>query len=497
MKFSEVMENETRITETENGCIALNTTGEKCLDLFSTVGALRDADNDRITRLFDDAFAEEPLLARKIMFYARDIRGGAKIGERRVFRVLLKHMAMYHTESMRKNLPLVPFYGRWDDLYEFVDTPLEDDMWKLVKMQLEEDTKNIRENKSVSLLAKWLKSSDASSRNTRKLGIYTAQKLGLSVYEYRHTLKNLRKYLDIVERKMSAKEWSDIEYSKVPSKAMLLYRHAFIEHDGLRYQKFISRVLNGEEKINADTLYPYDIIGKLINFGLGGIGIKNLSQDESDALEAEWRNLPNYVGDDNAIVMADTSGSMAWASNGRPFNTALGLAIYFAQRNKGCYNGLWMTFSQSPEFHRIKGQTLCQILKNTDCSGWGMNTNLESAFELVLDRAIENNVSQEEMPKSIIVISDMEIDGCVESNWTFYDEMADRFAEYGYEIPNVVFWNVESRHDIFHADAKRKGVQLVSGQSVGMFKQLINTIGKTPVESMLQMLSDPRYDLVV
>ena len=477
MNFAEAVKNETRKTRTENGAFAYNSTGEACLDLFGSIGALRSRTDDAVERLFAEAYKDDPLLATKILFYSRDITEGC--GERKVFRTLIKYLAKYHPEAIKPNLDLVGVYGRYDDLYSLIGTPLEDDMWVSMKKQFEEDVKNLNDGNAVSLLAKWIKTPDASSEKTRKLGILTAKKLGYSVYDFKRLLRKLRKYLKVVESYMSTGQWDKINYSAVPSRAMMIYRNAFRRHDEKRFDLFINKALNGEVKINSSTLYPYDIVEKFL-----------YGDEKSDVLEAQWRQLPNYVEEGtNAIVMADVSGSM-W---GRPMATSIGLAMYFAERNKGAYHNLFMTFSGRPEFVAVKGETLQQKIQNISKSAWSMNTNLKAAFEEVLRLAVENNISPEDMPKSIIVISDMEIDSCATRDWSFYDMMRAEYMTNGYEIPNVIFWNVNSRHDVFHADANRKGVQLCSGQSVTTFKQLMDCIGMTPMEMMLKVINSERY----
>lgn len=477
MNFAEAAKNETRKTRTENGAFAYNSTGEACLDLFGSIGALRSRTDDAVERLFAEAYKDDPLLATKILFYSRDITEGC--GERNVFRTLIKYLAKYHPEAIKPNLDLVGVYGRYDDLYSLIGTPLEDDMWVSMKKQFEEDINNLNDGNAVSLLAKWIKTPDASSEKTRKLGILTAKKLGYSVYDFKRLLRKLRKYLKVVEGYMSTGQWDKINYSAVPSRAMMIYRNAFRRHDEKRFDLFINKALNGEVKINSSTLYPYDIVEKFLYGG-----------EKSDVLEAQWRQLPNYVEEGtNAIVMADVSGSM-W---GRPMATSIGLAMYFAERNKGAYHNLFMTFSGRPKFVAVKGETLQQKIQNISKSAWGMNTNLKAAFEEVLKVAIENNVAPEDMPKSIIVVSDMEIDYCSDRDWSFYDMMKAEYVSNGYEIPNIVFWNVNSRHDVFHADANRKGVQICSGQSVTTFKQLMDCIGMTPIEMMFKVINSERY----
>lgn len=483
MNFAEAAKQKENFTRTENGAVAIKSTGDACLDLFGTIGSLRSADDQRIFRLFADAYNENPTMATKIVFYGRDIREG--LGERETFRKLIRYMAEYHSEAIRPNLDLIGVYGRCDDLYCLIGTPIEDDMWVAMKKQFEEDLKNLHQGNAISLLAKWIKTADASSKETRRLGILTAQKLGYPVYNFKRIVRAMRKHIGVVESFMSAGKWNEIKYPEVPSRAMMIYRNAFKRHDEARYTDFINKAVTGEAKINSSTLYPYDLIEKIIGYGYSRIKAR-----EDKTVEAQWRQLPNYVEEGtNAIVIADTSGSMY----GRPLNTALGLAIYFAERNKGAYHNMWMSFSSDPHIHVLKGETLAQKLESIDMGDWQQNTDLKATFNLVLDIAEENNVPPEEMPKSLIVISDMEIDSCGNKEWTFYDKMKHKFEKHGYQIPNIIFWNVNSRHDVFHADKSRKGVQLCSGQSTTVFKQLMGCIGYTPVEMMEKVINSERY----
>lgn len=477
MDFANAMKEESKFTRTENGAVALNTTSDARLDLFGTIGALREADENRITTLFSEAFAQDKLFATKIAFYARDIRCG--LGERKTFRTIIRYMAEHHPEALRPNLDLIGVFGRYDDLYELIETPLEDDMWKSMKKQFEEDLKNLNEGKTISLLAKWIKTADASSKETRKLGILTAQKLGYPVYNFKRIVRSMRKQIGVVESLMSAGKWNEIKYPKVPSRAMMIYRRTFAKHDPDGFNDFINKADKGEVKINASTLYPYDIVEKIL-----------YGRENNKVLEAQWKALPDYVEQGtNALIMADVSGSMY----GRPMATSIGLAIYFAERNTGAYHNLFMTFSANPQVVTLKGETLFQKVSNVNRAGWGMNTNLKAAFEKVLDIAEKNNISQEEMPKAIVVISDMEIDYCGNRDWSFYDKMANKFHKAGYVIPNVIFWNVASRHDVFHTDSKRKGVQLASGQSVTVFKQILQNLGYNPIEAMENTINSERY----
>lgn len=480
MNFADVLRKQGMFTRTENGAVALNTTGDACLDLYSTIGSLREAEENRIETLFSEAYGENPLFATKILFYARDIRGG--LGERKTFRTLLRFAADHYPEAIRLNLDLIGVFGRYDDLYALIGTRLEEEMWAAMKAQFEEDLQNLHAGNAISLLTKWIKTADASSKETRRLGILTAERLGYSVYHFKRIVRSMRKQIDIVETHMSKGEWDQIQYSAVPSRAMKVYRNAFLKHDKEGFEQFLTSVEKGEEKINADVLYPYDIVMPYIN-----------KQQMDRTLEAQWKALPNYVKErSNVLIMADTSGSMTWPNN-RPLATAIGLAIYFAERNTGAYHNLFMTFSKEASIIHMKGSNLYQKVLYTLNAPWGMNTNLEVAFERVLEIAIKANVPQDEMPKAILVISDMEIDFCGNRDWSFYDKMAEMFAENGYVIPNIIFWNVNSRHDVFHADKNRKGVQLASGQSVTTFKHVLENLDCNPVEAMEKVINSERY----
>ena len=271
---------------------------------------------------------------------------------------------------------------------------------------------------------------------------------------------------------------------------MTIYRNAFMRHDEAGFRDYLSKLQSTDPevrntvKINASTLYPYDITEKF--FG-------NMQQSEAMVLEEQWKALPNYVTEGtNALVIADTSGSMY----GRPLASSVGLALYFAERNHGAYENMFMTFSNKSEIVTVKGNTLEQKIRNISKANWGMNTNLEAAFEHILDIAITHNVAPEDMVKSLIIISDMEIDACTNRNNFFYDEMQRKYREHGYELPNIIFWNVDSRHDTFHTDMTRKGVQCFSGQSASTFKSIMQTVGMTPMEAMLKVINNERYDCI-
>ena len=484
MSLVDKIKNTQSLTLTENGALALNNTGSALLDMFSTAGALRSRKDEDIIHMYDKAFIEDRPHALKLAFYARDVRGG--LGERRTARLMFRYLAKYHPEDIMNNLYNIAEYGRYDDIIDLIDI-IPNHVVRFVKAQLMVDKSAMKEGHPVSLLAKWLPSVNASSKDTVRKARFLAEKLGMSEKEYRRTLSALRAYMKVVEVDMSAKRFGEIDYPSVPSRAMLNYRKAFMRNDEKRFNSYLESLFREEEevKINSSTLYPYDIIEKYLYSGI----------DQADpVLEAQWAALPEYVeGNERFLVMADVSGSMS----GRPIATSIGLAIYFAQRNKGPFVNHFMTFSSRPELVEIKGDTLPEKIRYIVNKDWEMNTDLEAAFNLLLESAVRYNVPQEEMPTSIVVITDMEFDSCANNDWLFYDNISQKYAECGYQLPNIVFWNVNSMKNTFHASHDKKGVQLASGQSPSVFATLCGTVEMTPYEYMLSVLDGSRYDRIV
>lgn len=478
-------------TKTENGADARFSTGSKVLDMYGTIGALRNRSEYEIVEKFKASWNEDALLTLKMAFYARNIRGG--LGERDTARICLRWVAQNYPETMVKNFENVVKFGRADDLYTFIDTPIEKDMWAFIKATLYKDIERMNEKKSISLMAKWLKSVNTSSKESRKLGAMTAYNLGLSEKEYRKLLAEMRRYIGVLEVAMSSGDWKQVEYSAVPSRAMAKYRKAFKRHDSERFEKFLSRVEKGEVKINADTLYPYDLVKKYLT------SCWDSCFREDRVVEAQWKALPNYIdGENNVLVMADVSGSM-YCADARPIASSIGLALYFAEHNQGDFHGLYMTFSRQPNFIKVQdGNTLCQNVKSVLNTGAGYDTNLEAAFDKILDTCIKNNISKEDMPKALVVVSDMQIN-CYNSGYglDFVTEMALRFHQKGYTMPKLILWNVEARRDTFLASKTNPYVQFASGSSTSTFKSILKSIGMDAYEAMMKTLSNPLYDCVI
>ena len=495
-------------TYTLNGAYAYKSTHSgsvdlgNLVDLFGTIGALRSRSAEEIEESFAKAFREDKLLAMKMSFYARNVRSG--LGERRTPRIIWRYVASNYPEIMKKNLALVPVFGRWDDLYCFVGTPIEKDMWGFIRTQLGKDAEGVVNNQPISLLAKWLKSVNTSSEESRSLGKLTAKNLGMDERTYRRILSTLRNYIDVTEIKMSRNNFSQIKYESVPSKAMSIYRNAFMKKDGKRFYEYIEDLKKGEAKINAATLYPYDILEKY-GLGMSYRSYRSLKLGEYDeVLEQQWKALPNYISDKlsgaNVLIMCDTSASMT----GRPLATSVGLSIYFAERNRGVFNNKFMTFSHDPKFVTIKGDSLKDMVESFPIIV--DDTNIQAAFELILDVAVENRIPAKDMPKALVIISDMEFNQATYNKGSFYNGeyvnvnyhniFKDMYEEAGYEMPTIVYWNVNSRHNVFHAYANEHGVMMASGSSPSVFQNIVANIGKTPYEAMMDVLGDEVYSEV-
>lgn len=478
-----------KFTYTENMGKQFATTKSGLLDLFATIGAMRKKTNGEIINAFTGAFNENPLMATRMAFYARNIRDGG-LGERRTFRIILKWLGDNHPSIIRHNANYIAEFGRYDDLYELVGTKSEETLWNIVQTQFYKDLEDMQAGKKISLLAKWLKSVNASSKETNRLGKLTAKNLCLSERTYRKLLSQMRAHINVVERKMSSSKWSEIDYSCVPSQAMANYHCAFYKNDQIGFEKYIQMVKDGKAKINSSTLYPYDIVR---NYGFSPRSYYGdwFNEREPDlVLEEQWKALPNYIiGQNNILVMADTSGSMS----GLPMSIAIGLAVYFAERNSGAYKDLFLTFSGDPQYVKISGNTLKEKLSGI--KSIVANTDIEKAFKLILKTAVENNVPQEEIPASLIVISDMEFDESTDGNRSF-KTVRKMFENAGYKLPTVVYWNVSQRTTGYQVRSDTDNVILVSGASAGTFKNLLSTIGTTPYEFMEATLSKEPYTLI-
>lgn len=450
------------VTETENFAKTFKSTNSAVLDLFSMGGALRNRSQEDVEKLVSKALSEDLVLAMKCIFYLRDIRGGQ--GERETFRKALKVISKYNAEETKRLVGLIPEYGRFDDILSLENIDIQD----FVLGELEKDD---------SLIAKWLPSENAGKKSAR-VAKALRKYLGLNSKNYRMLLREKRQAINIVETKVTEGRFKDIDYSKIPSGAGLKYAEVFKKKDEVRYADYLKSVEKGEKKINVKDLFPYEIVRKARE-----------SNDKS--YDVMWKKLPNYVKEgDNSIVVADVSGSM----EGLPMCISVSLAMYFAERSKGVFNNKFITFSERPELQEVKGNSLNQKIVNLENAHWNMNTNLQKVFDLILKTAVSNKVKEEDMIKTLYIISDMEFDRAVNDygqSVTNFELAKERYRKAGYEIPQVVFWNVDSRQNNVPVTENEDGVILVSGASPSIFKMVMQKT--TPLEFMNKVLNSERY----
>ncbi len=491
---------------TENGAVGYATSGKKLLDLNFKVASFRSKPDPAIEDAFSDAFYESPMIAVKWLFYCRDARGG--IGERRIFRVCMNWLADNRPDLVIATLPFFAEYGRWDDILDLLDNnTVKDAVVELIRTQLVNDYKDMIENKSVSLLAKWLPRTNTSSAKTKARAKQLCKLLGAKESEYRKTIAKLNKYLKTIEVSISKNEWDAVNYEAVPSGANLLYRNAFLKHDEDRRRAFLDSIEKGEKKINASVLFPHDIVHRYTN-GYGRVG------DKDTTLEELWKALPDYVnGAGNTIVVADGSGSMT-CSVGNTMVTALdvanALAIYFAERSNGQFKDFYITFSGKPQLVDFsKAKSLKEKIKIACSHSEVSNTNVQAVFDLILKTAVDKNMKQEELPSNVLIISDMEFDSCNSSRYggwdnsgtweaptqALFDKIAQRYEAAGYKLPRLVFWNVNSRTCTIPVQENALGVALVSGFSPAIANMVLS--GELdPFKCLLAELNKPRYDQI-
>ena len=501
----QTLNNELNVSVTENGAVGYRTTGKELLDLNFAVASLRKMSDQEVANRFMKAFCEDKLLAMKWLFYARDIRGG--VGERRLFRVVLKNLVQSNPEMVIPVINLIPEYGRYDDLWCLLDNDeAAQVVYQIVDKQLKQDWENMAAGKPISLIAKWMPSINASSAQTKEYGKKLCKALHMTEREYRKALSKLRKYLDVVEVKMSDKNWSEIKYEAVPSRANLIYNSAFLRNDESRRREYLSKLEKGETKINAGTLFPHDIVHKYSD-GNSWYGGRLRTKDA--AIEALWKALPNTVNDcGNTIVVADGSGSMTCRVDNNSSVTALevanALAIYFSERSSGQFKDKYITFSENPQLVDMSNcNSLHAKLQKALAHNEVANTNIEKVFDLILTTAVNNRMAQEDLPKNVLIISDMEFDSCatygIRSGWginrpnqKLFEVIAQKYAAHGYKLPRLVFWNVNSRTGTIPVKENDLGVALVSGFSVNIAKMVMS--GKTdPYECLLETLNSERY----
>lgn len=441
------------------------------LDVFSML--TRYNYSEKIISTFNAALMEDEDLALANLLYILDIRGGK--GERLLFKTIYKDLCVNHSKQALRILPFIKELGRFDYLLIGIETPIEEDTIKIIKKQLEED----KNSDSPSLLAKWLPSHRTHNKNNdiaRKL----QKLLGMSEKQYRQMLSGLRTKINIVEKNLSRKTYDNIDFERVPAKAMLKYNKAYGKHMKERFELYKNALVNDDAKIKTTGLFVYEIISKvLLNKGC-----------DIDIYNSMWKNQKElFIGNDtNLLVVADTSGSMT-QYNAIPYCTSIGLALYIAERNKGFFKNHFITFSEVPTLQEVIGDNLIEKIKNMREIN-ARNTDIDKVFDLILKTSIKNKLRQEELPSHILIISDMEFDhGVYSKNGTNFSGWKKAFVEKGYKLPNIIFWNVACFTRGTPITNFDNDVAIVSGFSTNILENLLTLDKYTPTNLMLEKLA--------
>jgi hypothetical protein len=444
---------------TKNGAITHSTSLSYCVDMFFLAGASRTMSEEEIIIVFERAFAENKNIAAKILFWSRDVRGGA--GERRFFQIVMKHIVEKYPDISDELIVHIPEFGYWKDIF-VIEKPNENNLnW--LKHQLEE-------NKNSNLLAKWFPKKSYWLSAMHKY-------LGITPKEFRKILVEKTK---VVETQMCNHEWQQIKYENVPSIAMNKYRNAFLKHDEKSMKQYIESVNEGKTKINASALFPYQLY-QAINKG-----------ENEKAVEAQWYNLPDYMAGstERILPVCDVSGSMT----GLPMDVTVSLGIYISERNEDIFKNAFITFSENPEMQYLKG-SLIQRMRQLNKSAWGHNTNLQATFDLILNSAVRESIPEHEMPTKLLIISDMEFDEACD-NQTNLDVIREKYQEAGYKMPEIIFWNVKGRLSNSPAQIKDERIGLVSGFSPFILKSVLKGEVYGPEQLMLDTVDTERYKLI-
>ena len=473
---------------TENGGVKHNSTMSDVLDMFAMGGAMRSRSDADIITMFKKAYNEDRNLALKCLFYLRDVRGGQ--GERRFFRVIWKWMGTMMLDECEHLIPLVAEYGRYDDLFELFDTMAEDAMVSYIREVVAEDKDH--------LVYKWLPSINTSCARTRVLGRKFAKAFDMTERQYRKMLSEGRKACHLVESLMSQNHWDQIAFDKLPSRAGLLYKKAFMRREETkeRYEEFMD---SKTTKVNAGTLNPVDIAHQILSH------YSNPRMTERQAWQKYWDCLPDYYNgrEEPGIAIVDVSGSMY----GQPIEAAVSLGAYIAERGKGPFKNHFITFSGNPQLVEFSGVDIYDKFKRAENADWGQNTNIEAVFNMLLNVSIGNHVSKKDMPKTLYIFSDMEFDRAMTSGraqddrWLSYHSLsknqldtvieaqARKWKSYGYELPRIIFWNLDARTQNIPALGGR--FSYVSGFSPVMISTILG--GKDGYDLMMDKLMSERY----
>ena len=461
--FVEAVEEVQMETRTSNGMKTFDSSKSALVDLFFSIGASRGKD---LSKEFVRALKQDETLALRLLMWARDVRGGA--GEREVVRKILLSLEKNYPEVLVRVLPHLAEFGRWDDMLIFKTKEVKAAAFTLIGNALRERN---------GLAAKWMPRQGPLAAEIRQF-------FGMSPKFYRKSLVEMTK---VVEQNMCANTWTEINYSHVPSLAASRYQKAFKRHDPTGYEAYKAKLATGEAKVNAAAVYPYDVIK---GYTFGG---------DAAVVQAQWDSLPDYIGDELVLPLCDVSGSMSTPVGGNKnltcMDVCVSLGLYLADKNKGPFKDMFLTFTEKSKLEILKGNLIDKLgqLREAD---WGMNTNLTSAFDSILSYASKGNVSEKDMPKYIIIFSDMEFDACIKHDDSAMQMIERKYQNSGYKVPNIIFWNLNARSGNVPVKYNKNGFALVSGFSPSLMTSILKGNSIDPYNVMMDTINSPRYQVI-
>lgn len=493
------------LTTTENGAVAVKSTLDSVVDLFGTIGSMRENNyhkpasvNKELLPMFAKAMQENKELAIKTLFYARDCRGG--MGEKEIFKTVMLALLKLETEEsyllFKNNMANIVEFGSWKDLLDIFNRTLNSqakiDIVGYIYDTIHTDIRLMNEGKTPSLLAKWLPTINSKSKHTKSKAKKLLTLMPKLDFDYRNYCVQARKMLKVVERNIAQGTFNEINYSAVPSRCMLFNRNLFMGKDYEHFNKYLDNLEKGKTKINSSVLYPSDITGKYLDMNIDW----RFNVKIDTVLEEQWKALPNYMDKPlNALCVVDTSGSM----QGSPMNVATALGIYIAERNPSeAYRNKCLEFSHIVKFVDFsKAKTLSDKL---GCYGYeAADTNIEKVFDVILELAIANNLKQEDIPTHLIILSDMQFNSATgtyrdfdKKFKTLMEKIRDKYNQQGYKVPQIIYWNLNVRQPNFPEIAK-DGVCYVSGYSPAVMKAVLNTELLTPLQVVKNAVLVDRY----
>lgn len=509
------------MTSTANGAPALKSTKNPILDFFFMAGSLRNKDFNEYRAQFDAAFSFDERLTMQLVLWLRDVRGGA--GERETTRKVLKHMEEFYKDAALKMIPVLAEFGRWDDLLIFSDKDCKQlayktisdalragnglaakwmpRIYKLKKVQVQKEIKGTGITgtfaKPATKFVKVVDRNSISNKNRQHNNAIARELMsfmGLNERQYRKLLSSLT---SVVETQMCNDDWANIDYNHVPSVASARYVNAFKRHDEMGYEQYLSDLAEGKSKVNASAIFPYDVMKNMVPSRMG-----KPTAEQVKLSIAQWDSLPNYIEEAKVLPMVDTSGSMTCSAGGTDMScmfVAVSLGLYIADKQNGAFKDLWLNFSTKPQLFELKGNNIAQKAYDlyNNYSGydyWSRTTNIGRAFDKVLEVAVKNNISPEDMPEKLIVFSDMEFNDSTGS-WgkSPYQHAKAKFEKAGYKLPHVVFWNLNARPGNNPVSSTDYGVSMVSGFSSNILKSILSVKSVDPVQTMLETIDVERY----